>query len=76
MPQAPSHLQAMFEDDRAAWNVLKDNFTDDRGVIRPKPGHVPSANEFNAVDYLCLEWDYCYEANSALAAGVGGRHGD
>jgi len=69
MPQAPSYLQAMFEDDRAAWEALKDNFTDTRGVIMPKPGHLPVWHELLAVDYLVLEWDYGYEPAMAAPKG-------
>lgn len=61
MPQAPSYLQSMFEDDAAAWRYLP-NFYDDRGMIRPKiAGTTPVAKQVHAIDYLCLEWDYGYE---------------
>lgn len=62
MPQAPSHLRVMFEDDSAAWAVLAENFRDDRGMIRPKvKGYRATAQEDCAIDYLWLEWDYGYE---------------
>lgn len=61
MPQAPQHLRDLFPDDRVAWFLLKRNFTDTRGVIRPNAGHKPTEAELLAVDYLCLEWDYAYE---------------
>ena len=60
MPQAPNELRAKFEDDRVAWDVLKDNFIDHRGLIKPKPGYVPNDRDFEAIDYLVLEWDYAY----------------
>lgn len=49
------------ETDSTALSVLKENFTWDRGVIRPKDGHNPSREEMAAVSYLCNEWDYCWE---------------
>jgi hypothetical protein len=61
MPQAPQHLRALFCCDRDAWDALKGNFTDTRGLIQPKPGHTPTEYELLAVDYMCLEWDYGYE---------------
>lgn len=61
MPQAPSYLQAMFEDDSAAFAVLANNFNDTGGLLRPKPGYTPTSSDYHAIDYLCLEWDYGYE---------------
>lgn len=61
MPQAPDHLRALYAHDGEAWEVLGDNFTDDRGVIRPKPGHKVTVAEASAIDYLVLEWDYAWE---------------
>jgi hypothetical protein len=61
MPQGPAHLHAMFGDDSTAWTYLS-NFYDDRGIIRPKiAGTQPTEKQFQAIDYLCLEWDYGYE---------------
>jgi hypothetical protein len=62
MPQAPDALRALFDHDGEAWLVLHENFTDTRGVIRPKAGHVVTVAEAAAIDYLVLEWDYAYEA--------------
>lgn len=70
MPQAPEALRELFVDDSQAWEVLGSNFTDDRGVIRPKPGHQVTVGEAAALDYLVLEWDYAFEANSSAAGGV------
>lgn len=62
MPTAPEHLRARFADDSAAWDVLREHYRDDRGVIRPKPpGRWPSTHEARAIDYLVLEWDYGYD---------------
>lgn len=61
MPQAPTYLQEMFEDDSAAWKALKDNFYDDRGILRAKNiGYQPTQKEKDAISYLILEWDYGY----------------
>lgn len=66
MPQAPAMLSNMFEDDAHAWDFLCADYTDDRGVIRPKvSAHTPSRDQLHAIDYLCLEWDYCYEPRTA-----------
>lgn len=69
MPQAPDYLRAKFAHDGEAWAALGDNFTDTRGLIRPKPGHKPTDREFDAIDYLVMEWDYAWEP-AAVAAGV------
>lgn len=61
MPQAPDALRALFANDGEAWEVLRENFTDTSGVIRPKPGHAPTVAECAAIDYLVLEWDYAWE---------------
>lgn len=62
MPQASERLRAMFSDDRAAWEILRVDFADDRGVIRPvSPLDELTPAQFDAIDYLCDEWDYGYE---------------
>lgn len=62
MPQASEELRAMFEDDRKAFDVLKENFVDTTGfVIRPRvDGYKMTEREGYAIDYLCDEWDYGY----------------
>lgn len=64
MPQASDYLRGQFEHDGAAWDVLRAHFTESRGVIRPKNGHAPSAAEFEAIDYLVMEWDYAYASSN------------
>jgi hypothetical protein len=63
MPQASEALRAKFPgDDAEALEVLVANFTEDRGVFRPKiKGYQPTQREAEALDYLWLEWDYAYE---------------
>lgn len=64
MPSASDELRAKFPgSDQEAREVLKENFDNDRGVITPKiEGYSPTEREWDAVDYLCGEWDYAYEA--------------
>lgn len=63
MPQASDELRAKFPGhDQEAWEVLKEHFDDDRGMIRRKDKtRQPTEREFEAIDYLCDEWDYCFE---------------
>lgn len=60
MPQAGDELRAEFpEGSFEAWEVLGDNFVDDRGIIRIKDKSIkPTPRQFLAIDYLCDEWDY------------------
>lgn len=63
MPQAPDHLRAKFADDSAAFEALGFNFFClPGGVIYPKEGYVPNAHEWDAIDYLIMEWDYGYSS--------------
>jgi hypothetical protein len=63
MPQASDELRAKFPGwDDEALAVLEENFTENRGVIRPKTvGYVPTDREKDAIDYLFQEWDYEYQ---------------
>jgi hypothetical protein len=63
MPQASNELRAKFPgDDAEALEVLSQNFTEERGVIRPKQkNYTPTQRENEAIDYLFHEWDYVYE---------------
>jgi hypothetical protein len=63
MPQASDELRALFPGgDEEAWNVLKLNFTDTKGVIKSKEaGYIPTKREWEAISYLCEEWDYGFE---------------
>lgn len=61
MPQGPAHLHEKFGDVGPAWDVLKDNFHCKAGMIYPKSSlHEPTKEEDEAIDYLCLEWDFGY----------------
>ncbi len=59
MPQAPDDLRAKFPGhDSEALDVLKKaGITHDRGMIKLPPGMHPK-RVWDAVDYLCFEWDY------------------
>lgn len=63
MPQASAELRAKFPNhDQEAWDVLREHFTDAAGVIKLKDaGYKPTMREFEAIDYLCDEWDYAWE---------------
>lgn len=61
MPSGPIELHEKWEHDGNAWDALKTRFIDDRGIIRPKDGVVPTEEEWSAINYLCFEWDYGYE---------------
>jgi hypothetical protein len=63
MPQASSELSAKFPgDDQEAFEVIDTNFVIAKGwIIRPKhEGYKMTEREGDAIDYLCDEWDYCY----------------
>jgi hypothetical protein len=62
MPQATDELRSKFPGwDWEALDVLKENFTDTKGVLRKKdPAYQPTAREWDAIDYLFQEWDYMY----------------
>jgi hypothetical protein len=70
-PQASGELRAKFPGSiEQAYDVLRDNFTDTKGVIRPKvDGYKPTKRESDAIDYLFLEWDFCYEPRAAQPGG-------
>ena len=62
MPQATSELQAKFPGcDTEALDVLGDDVTIVRGVIRPKQGVILTQRQYDAVEYLFQEWDYAFE---------------
>jgi hypothetical protein len=63
MPQAPQWLRDKFPgDDSEALDVLEDNFTIDKGMIRPKvQGYLHTQREADAISYLVHEWDYAYD---------------
>jgi len=61
MPQAPYELQKRWTDDSAALSHLAPNFTWRGGMIRPRDGYTPTQEDYSAIDYLILEWDYGFE---------------
>lgn len=63
MPQASEELRAKFPgSDQQAFEVIRNNFDVSRaGMICPKvQGYKPTAEEWDAIDYLFYEWDYGY----------------
>jgi hypothetical protein len=66
MPQASDELRAQFDDDNIAWMVLQTNYAEHRFLIYPKVlGYEGTKKENDAIDYLCSEWDWAYEAKYA-----------
>lgn len=63
MPRASDYLRQKWGSHEQAYEQLRPNFTDDRGVLRPKAGYTPTAEDYSAIDYLCDEWDYGYKEN-------------
>ena len=63
MPQATKELRAKFPGhDAEALEVIAANFVEWKGYIRKKdPLYQPTQREWDAIDYLFQEWDYCYE---------------
>ena len=57
-----TQMKKSFAHDGEALNLLGENFTDDRGLLRPKAGYKPTDADYVAIAYLCNEWDYGYEA--------------
>lgn len=62
MPQAPNELRAKFPGhDYEALEILKANFIENKGVIcRKDLTYQPTQREWEAIDYLFLEWDYVF----------------
>lgn len=61
MPQSRPELHAFWETDANAWDHLKENFTEEQGLIRKKSSsYTPTFVDFQAIEYLCDEWDYDY----------------
>jgi hypothetical protein len=52
-----------FADCHEAWAQLDANFVDDRGIIRRKDlAYLPTLDDYGAIDHLCDEWDYQWDA--------------
>jgi hypothetical protein len=64
MPQANSYLSSKWNEVKS-WSHLSNNFTEHAGIITPKHGHIPTELDFEAIDYLCQEWDYGYGEQNA-----------
>lgn len=53
-----------------AWDILRANFNDAKGVVKRKDkNYVPTSADFAAIDCLCREWDYAYEGNAKDGTG-------
>ena len=61
MPQGPVELHEKWGEPCKALEALNANFWDDAGVIRPRRGDTPTEEEWSAIDYLCMEWDFGYD---------------
>lgn len=74
MPSGPAYLHRMFGDDWVAWTYLRRRgfFRVQGGIIVPPyQGYKPNQREENALGYLFMEWDWCYEPSRALPMGIG-----
>lgn len=50
--------------DMEAWEILGENFTDDRGIIRRIDESIyPTDEQWRAIDTLCNEYDYQWQAH-------------
>lgn len=61
MPQAPAHLQERWISDDKAIRFLKERgwrLERDWCWTMPANDYQPSEDEFSAVDFLILEWDF------------------
>ena len=63
MPQGPTHLHEMWQDDGKAMRFLEGNGygISSKGFIVPGPNPLKSDEAISAIQYLCLEWDYAFE---------------
>lgn len=61
MPQGPIELHDKWGGPVQALQHLEANFIDDRGVISPRNDREPTEEDFSAIDYLCMEWDFGYD---------------
>lgn len=46
-----------------ALELISKNFTDTGGLLQPKKDYVPTKEDYEAIDYLCNEWDYGYSSD-------------
>lgn len=66
MPEASDYLCSQFPDgDDEALAVIESVTTISSGVIRKRPdASVFTDREWDAICYLCDEWDYVYESDA------------
>jgi len=61
MSQSTEQLRADWTDETAlAW--ISGNFRWPGGMIRARAGYVPTEKDLAAIDFLCCEWEFAYEA--------------
>lgn len=61
MPSGPPELHAKWKSENAACEYLLDNGYKLTGAftwLKPRHDHIPTDEELEAINYLCLEWDY------------------
>lgn len=70
MPQASEELRAKFPGgDWEAFLVIREHYRVRLGgIIEPRIlGYKGTAREYDAIDYLCNEWDYGYDPKEQKA---------
>ena len=60
MPQANSYLSVKWSEEKA-WEQLAGKIIDEIGVLHFRKFVVPSEDDWEAVDYLCQEYDYDFK---------------
>lgn len=64
MPQAPKELSDKWNES-TAFTQITENFKISRdGIIYPINGYSPTEEDYSAIDYLILEWDYGYSSKT------------
>jgi len=61
MPQSTEQLRADWTDETAL-HWLSGNFRWPGGMIRARAGYAPTEKDMAAIQFLCDEWDFAYEA--------------
>lgn len=62
MPTGPAELHTKWKSDYNALEFLKKNFINNRGILKLRDkNYAPTLEEFSALNYLFLEWDYTYD---------------
>ena len=64
MPQASDELREKWRHPQDALGQLERGFVDDNGMIRCRKGYKPTNEDYDAIDYLCYEWDFAYAGDN------------